>query len=295
MQEVPSEAGELNTKGQRLLIEGKLDDALAALNEAIVLAPGYANAYLNRAEVLEKLGRVSEAQADRQTARALTAAGPVAPRAAPMGAPRAGVAAVEAPEYPITVTVDYPERLSRGLIFVKWLLALPHLFVLAFYGIGVFFAAIAAWFAILFTGNQPRELFEFIVGFNRWYLRVMAYVNLLRDEYPPFTNEPGGYPVELEVEYPERLSRGLIFIKWALTLPHWIILMFYGVVVGGVTIIAWFAILFTGRYPKGLFDFVVGYYRWLFRVIAYQGVVIYYFPTYVGGLLTDKYPPFSNR
>ena len=56
-----------------------------------------------------------------------------------------------------------------------------------------------------------------------------------------------------------------------------------------------FVILFTGRYPKALFDFVVGYYRWLFRVIAYQGVVIYYFPTYVGGLLTDKYPPFSNQ
>jgi|GEM_PF-680619 len=76
MQEVPSEAAEFNTKGQRLLIEGKLDEALAALNEAIVLAPAYVNAYLNRAEVLEKLGRDSDAQADRQTARALTAAGP---------------------------------------------------------------------------------------------------------------------------------------------------------------------------------------------------------------------------
>ena len=98
MQEVPSEAAELNTKGQRLLIEGKLDEALAALNEAIVLAPAYVNAYLNRAEVLEKLGRDSDAQADRQTARALTAAGPRSGPAA--AAERPAVAEREAKTVP---------------------------------------------------------------------------------------------------------------------------------------------------------------------------------------------------
>jgi len=200
----------------------------------------------------------------------------------------------EAAPYPVTVTVEYPERLSRLLIFVKWLLAIPHFIVLLFYGIAVWFAAIGAWFAILFTGNQPRGLFDFIVGFDRWVLRASSYVMLLRDEYPPFTNEPGGYPVELHVEYPERLSRGLIFIKWLLAIPHWIVLMFYALAAGVVTIIAWFAILFTARYPEGLFDFVVGFYRWEMRVIAYQGTFSYYNP-YVGGLLTDKYPPFSNR
>jgi tetratricopeptide (TPR) repeat protein len=96
MQEAPSEAVELNKKGQGLVIEGKLEEALAALNDAIVLGPAYVNAYLNRAEVLEKLGRVGEAQADRQTARALTAAGPTAPWPAPTGAAAAQAAAVEA-------------------------------------------------------------------------------------------------------------------------------------------------------------------------------------------------------
>jgi hypothetical protein len=214
--------------------------------------------------------------------------------AAVPGAARAAPAGAEAVEYPVTVTVEYPERLSRLLIFVKWLLAIPHLFVLIFYGIAVWFAAIGAWFAILFTGNQPRGLFDFIVGFDRWALRAGSYVGLLTDQYPPFTNQPGAYPVELHVEYPDQLSRGLIFIKWLLAIPHWIILVFYALAAGVVTIIAWFAILFTARYPQGLFEFVVGLLRWEMRVIAYQGIGTYYNP-YVGGLLTDKYPPFSNR
>jgi len=95
-QEAPSEAVELNKNGQRLVIQGKLDEALAAFGEAILLAPGYVNAYLNRADVLEKLGRAAEAQGDRQTARALTAASPVAPWTAPAGAAAARAAAVEA-------------------------------------------------------------------------------------------------------------------------------------------------------------------------------------------------------
>jgi tetratricopeptide (TPR) repeat protein len=96
MQQGSSEAVELNRKGQGLAAEGKLDEALAALSEAIVVAPGYVNAYLNRADVLEKLGRVAEAQGDRQTARALTAAGPGTPWPAPAGAAAAQAAAVEA-------------------------------------------------------------------------------------------------------------------------------------------------------------------------------------------------------
>lgn len=224
----------------------------------------------------------------------LQPAGPVEPRPAPTVPSPPVAAAVERPEYPVAVTVEYPDRLSRLLIFVKWLLAIPHVIVLLFYAIAVWFATIVAWFAILFTGNQPRGLFDFIVGFDRWVLRVSAYLALLTDEYPPFTNAPEWYPVDLHVEYPERLSRGLIFIKWLLAIPHWIILVFYGLAAGVVTIIAWFAILFTARYPEGLFDFVVGFYRWQLRVIAYQGTWAPY-NAYVGGLLTDEYPPFSNR
>ncbi len=293
-QQVREEAIQANQEGRLLLSQGRLEQAVAAFGRAIAIAPDFANAYINRADALEKLGRVAEAQADRQTANALTAVHAVPPWTTPTKAPPVAAVPTEAPEYPIAVRVDYPERLSRLLIFVKWLLAIPHFIVLGLYMIGLFFVAIAAWFSILFTGNQPRGLFDVIAGFDRWWLRVIAYVWLLTDEYPPFSNEPGGYPVDLEVEYPERLSRGLIFIKWALTLPHWIVLVFYAMAAGVVTIIAWFAILFTARYPRGLFDFVVGYLRWYLRVVAYQGFLVYYVPTYMGGLLTDKYPPFSN-
>jgi hypothetical protein len=196
--------------------------------------------------------------------------------------------------YPVRVEIDYPERLSRLLIFVKWLLALPHYIVLILYLIAIWVGAIVAFFAILFTGNVPRGLWDFIFGYNRWALRVWAYVGLLRDEYPPFSNGPEDYPARLDCEYPERLSRGLIFIKWLLIIPHWIVLIFYALAVIVVSIIAWFAILFTGSYPRGLFDFVVGYVRWNTRVNVYCGQFSGYNP-YVGGLLRDEYPPFSNE
>jgi hypothetical protein len=116
----------------------------------------------------------------------------------------------------------------------------------------------------------------------RWSARVTAYAYLMRDEYPPFSTS-GEYPVRLEVDYPERLSRWLIFIKWLLAIPHLIILCGYSILASAITFVASFIILFTGRYPKDLFDLVVGYYRWDNRVNAY---VL---------LLTDQYPPFSLK
>lgn len=196
--------------------------------------------------------------------------------------------------YPVGVEIDYPERLSRLLIFVKWLLAIPHYIILILYIVALWFVAIIAFFAILFTGNIPRGIWEFILGYTRWSLRVSAYVGLLRDEYPPFTNEyVSEHPVRVTCDYPDRLSRGLIFIKWLIVIPHWIILIFYGLAAFIVTIIAWFAILITGSYPKGLFDFVVGYARWNTRVVVYSGQYAAYNP-YIAGLLRDEYPPFSN-
>lgn len=197
--------------------------------------------------------------------------------------------------YPVAIDVDYPERLSRLLIFVKWLLAIPHYIVLLLYGIVCWFAAFAAFLAILFTGAMPNGLWDFILGYNRWSLRVSAYVGLLTDEYPPFTNqEAPEYPARLGCEYPESLSQGLIFIKWLLVIPHLIVIIFYAVAVLVVSIIAWFAILFTGSYPRSLFDFVVGLLRWNTRVNIYSGSWSGYNP-YVGGLLRDEYPPFSNK
>jgi len=114
---------------------------------------------------------------------------------------------------------------------------------------------------------------------------VYAYAFLLqRDEYPPFSGEPGQYPLTLEVEYREDLSRWLIFVKWLLAIPHYIVLAFLGLAASVAVLIAFFAILFTGRYPRGLFDFVVGTARWWVRVNAYAH-----------WLMTDRYPPFSLK
>jgi len=192
-------------------------------------------------------------------------------------------AAAPAPaqSYPLTYDVEYPEELSRWLIFVKIILATPHFIIL--YGLSIAAGAITliAWFIILFTKRYPRELFDFVVNINRWNANVYVYAFLMRDEYPPFSWDAGQYPVEYDVEYPEELSRWLIFVKWLLAIPHYIVLMLLGIVALFALIAAWFAILFTKRFPEGLFTFLVGVNRWQQRVNAYTN------------LLRDEYPPFS--
>jgi hypothetical protein len=175
--------------------------------------------------------------------------------------------------------VAYPERLSRLLIFVKWLLYIPHYVVLYFLQLAMGITTFIAWFAILFTGRYPRGLWDFGMMVLRWQARVTTYVFLQRDEYPPFGD--GDYPVLFHMDYPQRLSRGLIFIKWLLIIPHLIILAILGFAAGIAIFIAWWAILFTGRFPRGLFDFVTGVMRWAHRASAYMY------------LLTDAYPPFT--
>lgn len=186
-----------------------------------------------------------------------------------------------AASYPLRYDVEYPERLSRWKIFVKWLLAIPHFIVLYILGLVAYLLTVVAWFAILFSGRYPQALFNFVVGVLRWSANVNAYILLMRDEYPPFTMETGRYPVTLEVDYPERLSRWLIFVKWLFVIPNIIVLMVLVLAYEITLLIAWFAILFTGRYPKGLFSFGVGVMRWNLRVTAYMY------------LLRDEYPPFS--
>jgi hypothetical protein len=175
--------------------------------------------------------------------------------------------------------VAYPERLSRGLIFVKWLLVIPHAVVLYFLQLALNITTFVAFFAILFTGRYPRSLWDFGVMVLRWQARVYSYISLQRDEYPPFGD--ADYPVLFHLDYPERLSRWKIFVKWLLVVPHYIVLFFLGIAAGIVWVIAWFAILFTGRYPQGLFDFMTGFWRWTYRVNTYLH------------LLTDAYPPFT--
>jgi hypothetical protein len=186
-----------------------------------------------------------------------------------------------APGYPLRYGVEYQEELSRWLIFVKWLLAIPHFIILWALAIAANVIGFIAFFAILFTKRYPRGLFDFVVNVNRWNANVGAYAGLFRDEYPPFSWEPGQYAVTYEVDYPQELNRWLPLIKWLLAFPHYIVLLFLGIAASVAWVIAWFAILFTKRFPRGLFDFTVGVTRWQYRVSAYTG------------LLRDEYPPFS--
>jgi hypothetical protein len=193
------------------------------------------------------------------------------------------MAGAPADTYPIRVDVQYPERLSRWLIFVKWLLAIPHFIILYFLQLAYGVITLIAAFAILFTKKYPKGLFDFAVGYRRWQLNTFAYTFLLRDEYPPFSWDPGQYPAVLEVDYSEELNRFLPFIKWLLVIPNLIVAALVLIAAVVITFIAFFAILFTGRYPQGMFEFVVGALRWSERANGYAY------------LFTDKYPPFSLK
>jgi len=190
-----------------------------------------------------------------------------------------------APDYPVRFDVEYPEGLSRWKIFVKWILAIPHFIIVYLLLLVAGVLQFIAFFSILFTKKWPRGLFDFTVQIYRWTSNTSAYaLLLLRDEYPPFSGEAGEYPLTLDVQYDENLSRWQIFVKWLFAIPHYIVLAFLLLAAYVAVFIAFFAILFTGRYPRGLFDFVVGTMRWLIRVQAYSH-----------WLMTDRYPPFSLK
>jgi hypothetical protein len=210
----------------------------------------------------------------------------------------------ETADYPVRVRGDLDPALSRWQWLVKWILAIPHYIVLIFLHIAYLVVTVIAFFAILITGKYPHSLFEFSVGVKRWRWRVAFYAltALGTDKYPPFSLRPKpDYPADLEIDYPERLSRGLVLIKWwLLALPQYVILLTFftpgwrfirvepnewmGYLLPSlVSILLMFAVvalLFTGRYPAGLYDFVLGINRWAIRVRAYSG------------LLRDEYPPF---
>ncbi len=183
--------------------------------------------------------------------------------------------------HPVAFDVQYPERLSRWLIFVKIFLIIPHLFAIYLLLVAVSILTVLAWFAILFTGRYPKAFFEFTSGTLRWASNSFAYAMLLRDEYPPFSWEPGDYPLTLDIPYAERQSRFRLFIRVFAIIPNQIVFGFVQFAWYITTFIAWWAILFTGRYPRGLFRFNVGVMRWYNRSAAY---------TY---LLRDEYPPYS--
>ena len=207
---------------------------------------------------------------------------------------------------PVRLDARLDEPLSRWLWLLKWLLVIPHLIVLGFLWVAFWVVTVIAFFAILVTGQYPRGLFDFNLGVLRWSWRVSYYANgaFGTDRYPPFSLgvEPD-YPATLDIAYPERLSRGLVLVKWwLLAIPHYIIV---GLIVGGgwawnrardggahlesfgwgllslLVLVAGLSLLFADRYPRALFDLVIGLNRWVYRVAAYAA------------LMTDVYPPFQ--
>ena len=211
----------------------------------------------------------------------------------------------EGGRHPVELKGDLTEPLAPGLWLVKWLLLIPHYIVLALLFIAFAVVTVIAFFAILFTGRYPRSLFDFNVGVLRWGWRVgfYGYSALGTDRYPPFSLQTADYPADLQIAYPEKLANWMVLVKWFLAIPHYALLAglagwgwgggggggmrwdkggdwsFVGVV-WLLVLFAAVVLLFTGRYHKDMFRLVMGINRWVFRVLAYVG------------LMTDVYPPF---
>ena len=128
--------------------------------------------------------------------------------------------------HPVAFDVEYPERHSRWLIFVKWLLVIPQWIIIYLLLQVVALLSLVAWFAILFTGRYPQSMHTFSVGCLRWSANVNAYLALLRDEYPPFSFDAGEYALDFDIPYPERQSRWRLFIRWFAVIPNFIVLWF---------------------------------------------------------------------
>jgi hypothetical protein len=181
--------------------------------------------------------------------------------------------------YAARLTVDYPEGLSRLTTFFRLVTIIPIAIVLGLVSSGL---AGATGLMIVFRRRYPRWWFDFARELTRFSMRVGAYAVLLTDRYPSTVEEQA---VHVELDYPDverDLNRWLPLVKWFLAIPHYIVLFVLGIVAFFALIVAWFAILFTGHYPRPIFDYVVGLMRWGLRVNAYVAL-----------LVTDRYPPFN--
>ena len=203
-------------------------------------------------------------------------------------------------DYPVQFSVDYPDRdLNRLTTFFRIFTVIPIAIVLVAVSGGSSYSwaardetyafsagaggilVFAPLLLIVFRQKYPRWWFDWNLNLARFENRVFSYLLLLRDEYPSTDEEQA---VQLEFRYPDArndLNRWLPLVKWLLAIPHYVVLFFLGIAAFVCVVISWFAILFTGRYPRGLFDFVVGVMRWGNRVQGYALV-----------LITDRYPPF---
>lgn len=201
-------------------------------------------------------------------------------------------------KYPATLSIDYSDKSDRLSVFFRLLLAIPILIILSLltsesyrtgntpqdvkhaYSVG--FVFIPTLLMIVFRKKYPRWWFDWNLALTKFCLRVASYMLLLRDEYPSTDEEQ---TVHVDIPYPDvekQLNQWMPLVKWFLVIPHLIVLCFLFTAVIMCTVLVWFIILFTGNYPKSIFDFVVGVLRWYLRVAAYAIL-----------LTTDEYPPFS--
>ena len=183
--------------------------------------------------------------------------------------------------YPVRLNIDYPEKLDKLSSFFRIFYAIPILIILSFLSESLFPAVLLM---ILFRQKYPKWWYDWNLAYYKFSMRVGSYLLLLRDEYPSTDEEQA---VHLEIDYPDvskDLNRWMPLVKWLLAIPHFIVLSVLYIVVVIFWVIAWFSILFTGRYPKSMFEFVVGVLRWELRVNGYAII-----------LVTDQYPPFSTR
>lgn len=190
--------------------------------------------------------------------------------------------------HPASFTLDPPERIANWRPLVQWLLAIPHFIVAAVLGIVAEVASVIAWFAIVFTGRMPAGLTGVLSLSIRYSTRAMTYAGFLHETYPPFTfatesTDPGDLPpVRVDVTPAlENRNRVTVGLRLIMVIPHLVVLTFVFIAVSVCWILGFFAVLFTGRWPAGLLDFIVGAERWRTRVQAYSF------------LLNDEFPPFS--
>lgn len=192
----------------------------------------------------------------------------------------------------VRLELPRPAKSSRGILLLRllfgWLYAgIPHYICLFAVSSAMGAISFVAFWAVLFSGRYPKGLFTIITGLLDWQARISVYLNFLRDEYPPlgFTST---YPARVVIDYPEKLSRGLLLLRaffgfLYILIPHGICLFIRQIAHGVITFIAWWAVLFTGKIPERMFSFLSGTYRWSLRVSAYCF------------FLTDEYPPFSGK
>jgi hypothetical protein len=188
--------------------------------------------------------------------------------------------------YPVRLELDAPLEVARWRPLVNWLLAIPQFIVLYALGAVLGILQFVAFFTVLFTKQIPRGMFDFMAMTLRYQWRVASYIFFMRESYPPFdftgaSEDPGGDPASLSVDYPQELRRFMPLVKWLLAIPQYFVLFFLGIAAYLAGFIAFFAVLITGRWPEGMHHFVIGVIRWSTRVSAY----VY--------LMRDEYPPFA--